>query len=97
MLKYILSVFLAGWVGWFWMDKGRSGDSITLGGDDILVDFQFATDLIRMGELGAAFSFVWPHHFIVLSLLGGILLSLLTTGIKRFFARSRWRARNLLN
>lgn len=93
MFKSIVVVFLAGWIGWFWMDKGPSDQSTSLGGKDVLTDFQFAFDLLKLGEARAAYAFIWPHHFLALSLIGGVLLWMTLTSIKRLFARRRWRAR----
>jgi hypothetical protein len=95
MLRSTILVFIAGWVTWFWMDKGpgRRGAPMRGSGDDLLTDFQLAFNLLRHGGPEAAFSFIWPTHYIILSLLGGVLVSMAGAGVSRAIARARHRAR----
>jgi hypothetical protein len=95
MLRSTILVFIAGWIAWFWMDKGpvRGGMPMRGGGDDLLMDFQLAFDLLKRGGAEAAFAFIWPAHYIILSLVGGVLVSIAGAGVSRAVARARRRVR----
>jgi hypothetical protein len=92
MLRASFLVFIAGWVVWFLLDK--SGVALPGKADSLLQNFQLGFDMLRAGYPGAAFLFLWQAHFLVLSLLGGILLAMLAGAL--IDSAGRRRLRNLM-
>ena len=87
MLRASVLVFFAGWVLWFLVDK--SGLILPHATESLLQDFQAAFDMLRAGYPLPAFLFAWQSHYLVLSLLGGLLLSMLYGALRDAFARRR--------
>lgn len=86
-------VFLAGWIGWFWLDKPPLPPAIQDGDNQMLANFQFAFSLLKAGHLSAAYAFIWRAHYLLLSVLGGLLVAMAGSGISGVFARRRYAIR----
>jgi len=92
MLRRTLLVFIAGWVLWFWIDKPPGGlAGLPRPADSMLENFQRAFDILKAGHLEVAWLYIWNAHYLVLSLLGGLLLSVITGAIADQLARRRLR------
>jgi len=74
------------------MDKpGAVQFSIPERSDDLLGNFQYAFDMLKAGYPSLAFVFIWKQHYIVLSLLGGVLLAVAAGSVSDFLGRRRMR------
>lgn len=89
-MRATVLVFLAGWVTWFLTDK--AGLVLPRESGSLLQDFQTGFDMLRAGFPVPAFVFTWHAHYLVLSLLGGLALSLLTGAITDAAGRRRLRS-----
>lgn len=97
MLRNAFIVFIGGWIIWFWMDKPRSGlDRFLQADNSMLVNFQRAFDMLKSGYPDQSFIYIWNAHYLVLSLFGGIMLTLLFSFISTQLARKRMRSRFIL-
>jgi hypothetical protein len=88
MLRAAVVVFVAGWIAWFVTDK--TGLVLPRGGG-LLQDLQTGFDMLRAGFPRQAFVFTWYGHYLVLSLLSGLLLSVLRATIGEALGRRRLR------
>ena len=97
MLRSAFVVFITGWVAWFWLDKPPSSGRFRLpqAGDNLLENFQRAFDMLKAGYAEMAFVYIWPAHYIILSLLGGVIVGMAWQSIGRYFSfhRREYRAR----
>ncbi len=95
MLKKSVFVFIGGWVLWFWMDKGSQAFRMNYQPekDDMLANFQVAFDMLKAGYPGPAYAHIWHSHYLILSLLGGLLLTFAFDAIGGFFTRREMRKR----
>jgi len=95
MLKKSVFVFIGGWVLWFWMDKGSQAFRMNhqRANEDMLANFQVAFDMLKAGFPGPAYAYIWQSHYLVLSLLGGLLLTIAFDTIGGFFNRRKMRKR----
>ncbi len=97
MLRSAVVVFIAGWTAWFWLDKppARGPFRLPEATDSLLVNFQQAFDILKAGQTGLAFVYIWPAHYIILSLLGGAIIGMAYQSIARYFSyhRREYRAR----
>ena len=92
MLRTSFIVFICGWVAWFLMDKpGAIQFSFPERSDDLLGNFQYAFDMLKAGYPDLGFIFIWKHHYIVLSLLAGALLSVAAGTVSDHLGRRRMR------
>lgn len=92
MLRSTFVVFIAGWITWFWIDKPdarqfRMPDS----GGNMLGNFQTAFDMLKAGYFDMSFVYIWNAHYLVLSLLGGALLTLVYDSLANYLGRRRMR------
>lgn len=90
MFNYSVLVFVSGWVLWFVIDKHAFLPGVLPPpGDSMQLNFQLAFDLLKSGYIKAAFVFIWQAHFLVLSVIGGVLLTaamnMLSGRIRRYF------------
>ncbi len=94
MLKHSLFVFIIGWVLWFALDKHPAaiGAYVPARSGSLLQNFQLAFDMIKAGYWKAAYAFIWEAHFVVLSLLAGIMSSILFQSVANALRRRRSRA-----
>jgi hypothetical protein len=97
MLRSAFVVFIGGWVAWFWLDKPPARGRFTLPGtsDSLLENFQRAFDILKAGKAELAFVYIWPAHYIILSLIGGAVVGLTYQSLARYFSyhRREYRAR----
>jgi hypothetical protein len=93
MFRATVLVFLAGWIVWFWLDKPPLPHPIQDGDNQMLANFQFAFSLLKAGHLSAAYAFIWRAHYLLLSVLGGLLLAMAGSGVSGVFARRRYAIR----
>ncbi len=92
MLRHSFIAFIAGWFVWFWIDKPRTGLEQFLQTDDsMLVNFQHSFDLLKSGYLAQSYVFIWNAHYLILSLIFGMTLSLLYSSISAYLIRKRTR------
>ena len=92
MLRSAFIVFIAGWVGWFWMDKPSQGRfRMPEVSDSLVENFQNAFDMMKAGYLDMAFVYIWGAHYIVLSLLGGAILAVAYGSAADYLGRKRMR------
>ena len=66
-------------------------------GDDTVRDFQAGFDLLKAGEPGAAFAFLWYHHYFLMTVLiavtAGFALPQLRIAAMRLFRQIGTRIR----
>ena len=92
MFRGVIFVFLLGWAIYFWLDKPPAlMESMPRQQDELITDFQIAFDILKQGHLHPAFIFIWRSHYILLSLLGGLLVSLGWQSISAALSRRRLR------
>ena len=92
MFRSILSVFIAGWVLWFWIDKPDPRNfRMPAVSDSMIENFQTAFNMLKGGYPEASFLFIWNAHYLMLSLLGGLMLLSLLQGISGVMRRRRMR------
>jgi hypothetical protein len=85
-------VFVGGWLLWFWIDKPPAGRyGLPPPGDSMVQNFQTAIDLLKAGYPDIAFLFIWHAHYLVISVLTGILLALTFRAISDRLGRRRSR------
>ncbi len=75
MLRGAIFVFLLGWAGWFLMDKSPAALGQLPPAQEMGTNFQIAFDILKAGHPKPAFVFIWHAHYLLLSLLGGLLVS----------------------
>ena len=87
MLRSSVIVFIAGWLAWFWIDKPRMPQA----GDNLIDNFQNAFNILKAGNTELAFAYIWSAHYIILSLLGGMLVAVIYGSISDYLGRRRMR------
>ena len=92
MFNSTIIMFLAGWVLWFIIDKHPAslGTVVPQELDDLIDNFQLAFDMLQAGYLLASYVFIWKAHYIVLSIIFGVLFSIMLGAIS-----NKLRRRNL--
>ena len=92
MLRSAFVVFLLGWVIWFWIDKPPPAQlRLPPVSDSWIENFQVAFDLLKSGYLNVAYVYIWNAHYLLLSLLGGVLAAVSYGVIADHFSRRRMR------
>ena len=92
MLRNAFIVFLLGWVGWFWIDKPPPDQQRLPEVSDSLVDnFQAAFNILKAGYPEVAFVYIWNAHYLLLSVAGGVLLSIGIGAVSDALSRRRMR------
>jgi hypothetical protein len=92
MLMSIFLVFIGGWLLWFWIDKPPAGRfGLPPPGDSMVQNFQTAIDLLKAGYPDMAYLYIWHAHYLVISVLSGILLAMMFRGISDRLGRRRRR------
>ena len=91
MLRHSLLVFVIGWVLWFAIDKHPAsiGAFVPARSGSVLENFQLAFDMIKAGYWKAAYVFIWKAHYVVLSLIAGIMSSILFQNIANVLHRRK--------
>ena len=84
-------MFIIGWVLWFIIDKHPAslGTVVPGGFDNMLDNFQLAFDMLKAGFLKASYVFIWNAHYIVLSIIAGLLSSIIFQGISNVMRRRK--------
>lgn len=93
MLRAAVLVFVTGWIAWFWLDKPPLPPAMQGAEYPLIANFQFAFSLLKKGYFSEAYAFIWRAHYVLLSLLGGLLASMATAGVSRLFTQRRNRVR----
>jgi len=92
MLRSAFLVFLAGWAVRFLIDKPPAGQlGLPKASESMLENFQISFDMLKAGHLDMAYVFIWDAHYLVLSLLGGLLAGLLFGMVSDHLGRRRMR------
>lgn len=92
MFRAIVIVFLLGWSAWFLVDKSPSSiGRLPEPRDEILQNFQTAFDILKAGHLKPAWVFIWHAHYLLLSILGGLLVSMGWDSVTTMLSRKRLR------
>ena len=92
MLRNTFIAFISGWIIWFWINKPRTGLEQFLQADDsMLVNFQRSFDLLKSGYIAQSYIYIWNAHYIILSLIFGIIMSALYEFISTYLMRKRVR------
>jgi hypothetical protein len=92
MLRSTFIVFIAGWLIWFSIDKPPVGQlGLPKPSDSITENFQRAFNMLKAGHPDVAFVYLWDAHYLLLSLLGGMLLAVVYGSVADFLGRRRMR------
>jgi hypothetical protein len=84
-------MFIIGWVLWFAINKHPVSLGVVVPAEsgNMLHNFQLAFDMFKGGYLKASFVFLWKAHFIVLSLIVGLLSSIVFQSVSDRLRRRR--------
>jgi hypothetical protein len=92
MLRSSLIIFITGWLAWFWIDKPPLGQlGLPEASDSIAENFQRSFNMLKAGHLDMAYVYIWDAHYLLLSLLGGMLLWLVFGSAANYLGRRRMR------
>jgi hypothetical protein len=92
MLRSAFIVFVTGWLLWFSIDKPPVGQlGLPRVSDSITENFQRAFNMLKAGHPDMAFVYIWDAHYILLSLLGGILVAVIYGSVSDYLGRRRMR------
>lgn len=92
MFRNTFITFLLGWTIWFWIDKPpHENRGLPKIDDSLIENFQVAFNILKAGYLEVSFVYIWNAHYIILSLLGGALLSIGIEAMSNILSRRRMR------
>jgi hypothetical protein len=92
MLRSAFIVFIAGWLVWFSIDKPPVGQlGLPQPSDSITENFQRSFNMLKAGHPDVAYVYLWDAHYILLSVLGGILVAVVYGGVSEALGRRRMR------
>ena len=92
MLTSIFLVFIGGWGVWFWIDKPPAGQfGLPPPGESMVVNFQRSVDLLKAGYPDMAYLYIWHAHYLILSVVFGMLLAVIFRSLSGHLARSSRR------
>ena len=92
MLRNAFIIFLLGWTLWFWIDKPPPDQQNLPQVTDSMIDnFQIAFNILKSGYPQVSFVYIWNAHYLLLSLLGGVLLTFATGTVSELLSRRRMR------
>lgn len=93
MINHSIIMFVIGWVIWFAIDKHPAslGVVVPVELDTMIENFQLAFDMLKAGFLRASYIFIWKAHYIVLSILFGLLASIVFEMISNIIRRRNLR------
>ena len=92
MLRNAFIVFLLGWVSWFWIDKPPPEQQrLPEVSDSLVENFQTAFNILKAGYPEVAFVYIWNAHYLLLSIAGGVLLSISIGAVSDALSRRRMR------
>jgi len=91
MLNHSIFMFIIGWVLWFVIDKQPASLGAIVPGDvgSLLDNFQLAFDMLKAGYLKASYVFIWKEHYIVLSLIAGLMSSIIFQAVSNALRRRK--------
>lgn len=79
---------------WFWIDKPAAGQfGLPPPGDSMAQNFQRSIDLLKAGYPDMAYLYIWHAHYLVLSVVLGILLAVMYRALSDQLARRSRRGR----
>ena len=77
MLIGIFLVFISGWLAWFWIDKPPPGQfGLPPASDSLVENFQRSINLLKAGYPDMAYLYIWHAHYLILSMVFGILMAI---------------------
>ena len=92
MFTGIFLVFIGGWLTWFWIDKPPAGQLLLPPpGDSMVEDFQRSIDLLKAGHPDMAYLYIWHAHYLILSVVLGILAAVVFRAIADHLSSKRRR------
>ena len=93
MFNHTIFMFIAGWALWFSIDKHPMSLGVMLPGelDSMIDNFQLAFDMMSDGFIKASYVFIWKSHFIVVSIIAGLLSTAIFQSISNISRRRRLR------
>ena len=92
MLRNAFIVFLLGWTLWFWIDKPPPDQQrLPEVSDSLVENFQVAFNMLKAGYPKVAYVYIWNAHYLLLSILIGLLLALITGVVSDVLGRRRMR------
>jgi hypothetical protein len=92
MFTGIFLVFIGGWLTWFWIDKPPAGQfRLPPPGDSMVEDFQRSIDLLKAGHPDMAYVYIWHAHYLVLSVVFGILVAVVFRTVADHLSRKSRR------
>ena len=98
MFRSAFLVFVVGWAVRFLINKPPPGQlGLPDVSDSMLDNFQQSFDIMKSGHIDVAFVFIWDAHYLILSVLGGLLTGIVYGIISEHINRRRMRQRFLSN
>ena len=93
MFNTSIIVFITVWALWFLIDKHPSSLGVVLPdeSDTLLENFQLAFDLLSAGFLSGSFVFIWKAHYIVLTVIFALVISVVYDSISKAYRRRNLR------
>lgn len=92
MFRITVIVFVVGWLAWFWIDKPPPGQrGLPEVSDSIVENFQRAFYMLKAGHADVAYVYIWDAHYLLLSLLGGVLIGVIVGSAGDYLGRRRMR------
>jgi hypothetical protein len=92
MFTGIFLVFIGGWLTWFWIDKPPAGQfRMPPPGDSMVENFQRSIDLLKAGHPDMAYLYIWHAHYLVLSVVLGIMAAVVFRAIADYLSRQSRR------
>jgi hypothetical protein len=93
MFNHTIFMFIAGWALWFSIDKHPMSLGVMLPGelDSMIDNFQLAFDMMSDGFIKASYVFIWKSHFIIVSIIAGLLSTAIFQSISNILRRRRLR------
>ena len=84
-------MFIIGWVIWFVIDKHPASLGTVMPGDlgGLIDNFQLAFDMLKAGYLKASYVFIWKAHNIFLSLIAGLMTSIIFQAVSNVMRRRK--------
>ena len=91
MINHSIVIFILGWLLWFFIDKHPASLGVIVPGElgSMLDNFQLAFDMLKDGYLKASYVFIWKAHYIILSLIAGVLSSMMYQAVSNVLRRRR--------
>lgn len=91
MLNHSIFIFIIGWVLWFVIDKHPASLGTIVPGESgkLLDNFQLAFDMLKAGYLKASYVFIWKAHYIVLTLIAGLMTSMIFHAVSNVLRRRK--------